>query len=74
MSWHSKKQNSTALSTTKAEYIVVGLGCEQVIWMKETLSDYGLIFSHVPIKCDNTSAISISKNPRVTLYDHAYRD
>ena len=52
-----------ALSTVEAEYIVVGLGCAQVLWMKQTLSDFGLTFSHVPIKCDNTSDISISKNP-----------
>ena len=63
VSWHSKKQNSVPLSTAEAEYIVVGLVCEQVLWMKQTLSDFGLTFSHVPIKCDNTSAISISKNP-----------
>ncbi|KAL6328630.1 hypothetical protein AAG906_003315 [Vitis piasezkii] len=27
VSWHSKKQNLVALSTTKAEYIAVGLCC-----------------------------------------------
>ena len=63
VSWHSKKQNSVALSTAEAEYIAAGLGCAQVLWMKQTLSDFGLTYSHVPIKCDNTSAISISKNP-----------
>ena len=31
--------------------------------MKQTLSDFGLAFSHVPIKCDNTNASIISKNP-----------
>ena len=62
MSWHSKKQNSVALSTAEAKYIAAGLGCAQVLWMKQTLSDFGLTYSHVPIKCDNTSAISISKN------------
>ena len=31
--------------------------------MKQTLSNFGLTFSHVPIKCENTNAISISKNP-----------
>ena len=31
--------------------------------MKQTLSDFNLFFEHVPIKCDNTSAINISKNP-----------
>ena len=30
--------------------------------MKQTLSDFNLSFEHVPIKCDSTSAISISKN------------
>ena len=30
--------------------------------MKQTLSDFDLSFEHVPIKCDNTSAINISKN------------
>ena len=63
VSWHSKKQNSVALSTAEAEYIAAGLGCAQVLWMKQTLSDFGLTYSHVPTKCDNTSAISISKNP-----------
>ena len=63
VSWHSKKQNSVALSTAEAEYNAAGLGCAQVLWMKQTLSDFGLTYSHVPIKCDKTSAISISKNP-----------
>ena len=31
--------------------------------MKQMLSDFGLSLSHVPIKCDHTSAINISKNP-----------
>ena len=31
--------------------------------MKYTLEDYGLIFNKIPIMCDNTSAIMISKNP-----------
>ncbi|RVW98329.1 hypothetical protein CK203_034349 [Vitis vinifera] len=62
VSWHSKKQNSVALSTAKAKYIAVGLCCAQILWMKQSLSDFNLNFEHVPIKCDNTSAINISKN------------
>ena len=41
VSWHSKKQNSVVLSTAEAEYIAAGLGCAQVLWMKQTLSDFG---------------------------------
>ena len=36
ISWHIKKQNSVALSTTKAEYIAVGLCCAQILCMKQT--------------------------------------
>ena len=30
--------------------------------MKQQLSDYGIILDHIPIRCDNTSAINLSKN------------
>ena len=31
--------------------------------MKQQLSDYGIVLDHIPIKCDNTSATNLSKNP-----------
>jgi len=62
VSWHSKKQNSVVLSTTEAEYIFVGSCCAQILWMKQQLSDYGIILDHIPIRCDNTSAINLSKS------------
>ncbi|XP_077237360.1 secreted RxLR effector protein 161-like [Tasmannia lanceolata] len=63
VSWFSKKQNSVALSTTEAEYIAAGACCAQILWMKNTLMDYNLAFNNVPIHCDNTSAINLTKNP-----------
>ena len=63
VSWASRKQTSVALSTAEAEYIAAGSCCTQLLWMKYTLEDYGLTFSKIPIMCDNTSAIMISKNP-----------
>ncbi|KAF7151181.1 hypothetical protein RHSIM_Rhsim02G0176400 [Rhododendron simsii] len=63
VSWFSKKQHSVALSTAEAEYVAVGSCCAQVLWMKQQLEDFGLFFDHIPIKCDNTSAINLSKNP-----------
>ena len=63
VSWHSKKQNSVALSTAEAEYISAGSCCAQILWMKQQLSDYGILLDRIPIRCDNTSAINLSKNP-----------
>jgi len=30
--------------------------------MKQKISDYGIFLDHIPIRCDNTSAINLSKN------------
>ena len=35
VSWSSKKQNSVALSTAKAEYIAAGACCAQILYMKK---------------------------------------
>ncbi|WVZ75757.1 hypothetical protein U9M48_023789 [Paspalum notatum var. saurae] len=61
--WSSRKQASVALSTTKAEYVAVASCCSQLLWMKATLSDFGLRFGKIPLLVDSTSAISIAKNP-----------
>ena len=63
VSWASKKQNSVAISTAEAEYIAAGSCCAQVLWIKHQLEDYGITFDKVPIRCDNTSAINLTKNP-----------
>jgi hypothetical protein len=63
VSWASKKQNSVALSTTEAEYIAAGHCCVQLLWMRQTLRDYGYKLSKVPLLCDNESAIRMTDNP-----------
>jgi len=35
ISWHSKKQNSVALSTAEAGYIVAGACCAQILWIMQ---------------------------------------
>lgn len=62
VSWFSKKQNSVSLSTTEAEYIAAARCCAQILWMKQTLSDYGINFDCVNIFCDNSSTVNLSKN------------
>jgi hypothetical protein len=62
VSWASKKQNFVALSTAKAEYIAAGHCCAQLLWMRQTLRDYGYRLSKVPLLCDNESAIRMADN------------
>nr|KYP40118.1 Copia protein [Cajanus cajan] len=63
VSWHSKKQACVALSTAEAEYIAAGSCCAQILWMKQQLRDYGTELNKIPLRCDNTSAINLTKNP-----------
>jgi hypothetical protein len=62
VSWASKKQNSIALYTAEAEYIAVGHCCAQLLWMRQTLRDYGYKLTKVPLLCDNESAIRMADN------------
>jgi len=63
VSWNCKKQACVALSTTEAKYIVAGICCAQSVWMKQQLEDFGVTHDHIPLKCDNTIAINLSRNP-----------
>jgi hypothetical protein len=62
VSWSSKKQNSVALSIVEAEYIAAGACCAQILYMKQTLLDYGVVLEKVPFLCDNESVIKIANN------------
>ena len=62
VSWSSKKQNSVALSTAEAKYIAVGTCCAQILYMKQTLLDYGIVLEKVPLLCDNESAVKLANN------------
>jgi hypothetical protein len=62
VSWLSKKQSSICLSTTEVEYIAATTCCTQVLWMKQNLTDIHVEYDEaIPIYCDNTSTIIISK-------------
>ncbi|GJT16360.1 retrovirus-related pol polyprotein from transposon TNT 1-94 [Tanacetum coccineum] len=63
VSWSSKKQDCTALSTANAEYMSLFACCAQVNWMRTQFTDYGYHFNNIPIYCDSKSAIAIPCNP-----------
>jgi hypothetical protein len=61
--WSSRKQFSVAQSTTEAEYVAAASCYSQILWIVHTMRDFGVRFERVPLMCDNTSAISVAKNP-----------
>ena len=63
VSWSSKKQNSVALSTAEAEYVAAGACYAQLLWMKQTLKDFGCELTKISLLCDNESAIKLANNP-----------
>nr|GEY41000.1 copia protein [Tanacetum cinerariifolium] len=58
-SWFSKKQTALAISTTKAEYVSAEKACQQALWMKQALVDYGVRLDDIPIMFDNKGAIDL---------------
>ena len=51
------------LSTAESEYVAAASCCTQLLWMRQTLKDYGVTCDKVPLLCDNESAIKIGHNP-----------
>ena len=81
ISCHSKKQACVTLSTAEAKYIAIGICCAQILWIKQQLEDFGLKVNNVPLLCDNTSAINLTKNPiqhsrtkNIEIHCHFIRD
>jgi hypothetical protein len=81
VSCSSKKKNSVALSTAKAEYVSAGSCCAQLLWIKQTLIDYGVKFDRIPLLCDNESVMKIATNPiqhkrtkHIDIHHHFLRD
>ena len=52
-----------SLSTTEAEYVAAASCCAQLLWMRQTLLDFGITCESVSLLCDNESAMKIVLNP-----------
>ncbi|GJX80593.1 hypothetical protein Tco_0328742 [Tanacetum coccineum] len=63
VSWSSKKQDCTYMSTVEFKYVSLSTCCAQVLWLRTQLTDYGFHFDKIPMYCDSKAAIAISCNP-----------
>nr|GEY71045.1 uncharacterized mitochondrial protein AtMg00810-like [Tanacetum cinerariifolium] len=67
VSWLSKKQKSTAISSTEAEYIALSGLCALILWMRSQLTDFGFQFNKIPL-------IKKDKRKRFKLTLEIFRD
>ena len=61
-------------STSEAEYMAASEAAHEAIWMKEFITDLGVIpnaSSPMTLFCDNTGAIALAKEPRFHKTRHS---
>ena len=64
ISWSSKKQASTALSSTEAEYVAGAHAAKELVWLRALLAEIGSpCEGPTVLLMDNQSAMAIAENP-----------
>ena len=65
VSWQSKKQQTVALSTCKAEYIALAGAVQEGKYLRQLCIDFKILKtdSSVSLNVDNQGAIKLAKNP-----------
>ena len=67
VSWRSSKQLVVAASSTEAEYVAASEAAQETVWMKEFITELGVVPSALDpmvIYCDNNGAIANAREPR----------
>ena len=67
VSWKSSKQETTADSTTEAEYIAASDAAKEAVWIRKFVTELGVvptIESPIPLYCDNSGVVAQAKEPR----------
>ncbi|KAL3678507.1 hypothetical protein R1sor_021463 [Riccia sorocarpa] len=60
VSWSSKRQKTSALSSTEAEYVAMAAAAAEGVWLRQLLEDIQLGDSQpTTIHCDNMSALAL---------------
>ena len=63
VSWASRLQKSTALSTAEAEYMAASSAAQESIWLSRLLADFEIETKPVLILTDNQAALHLTDNP-----------
>ena len=67
ISWSSKKQTCTALSTIEAEFVACSAAVQEAVWLRRFYEDLNVVTDAtqpVTLYCDNQAAIAYTKDPR----------
>ncbi|CAI7810190.1 unnamed protein product [Closterium sp. NIES-54] len=63
VSWRSKKQTETALSSVESEYMAMFHGVKEVIWLRRLLEEIGQEQKvTTPLFCDSKGALGMARN------------
>ncbi|CAI7770296.1 unnamed protein product [Closterium sp. NIES-53] len=63
VSWRSKKQTETALSSAESEYMAMFHGVKEVIWLRRLLEEIGQEQKvATPLFCDSKGALGMARN------------
>lgn len=63
ISWHSKRQEIVALSSTEAEYIALSTTVKESLWVSQFIHEMSNInIQPMKIYCDNTSTMKLAKS------------
>ena len=64
ISWSSRLQSIVALSTTEAEFVAAVSAGQEMLWLRNLLTEFGFDVSAASrLRIDNLSALSVAKNP-----------
>ena len=66
VSWQSKLQGTTTLSTAEAEYMAACAGTKEALWMQQLLQFMGVPQPTMAMRSDNQAALSIMENPVIS--------
>jgi hypothetical protein len=66
ITWSSKRQISTALSSTQAEYVALSEASREACWLRNLYTELGMLREDMPttISGDNDGSIAMARNPQ----------